>query len=92
MADRYIDNGGKRPASRARGQSRARGSQQSERRSTTSRVSSQNNTTRSSNSRYSRRPEREPNYGIIAGSAVAAVILVGGLIFALKGGIGGSSN
>ena len=92
MADRYIDNGGKRPASRARGQSRARGSQQSERRSTTSRVSSQNNATRSSNSRYSRRPEREPNYGIIAGSAVAAVILVGGLIFALKGGIGGSSN
>lgn len=92
MADRFEDMTGKRPASRARGQSRARGSQQSERRSTSSRVSSQNNTTRSSNSRYSRRPDREPNYGLIIGTAVAAVILVGGLVFALKGGLGGSSD
>ena len=92
MADRFEDMAGKRTASRARGQSRARGSQQSERRSTSSRVNSQNNTTRSSNNRYNRRPDREPNYGIIIGSAVAAVILVGGLVFALKGGLGGSSN
>jgi hypothetical protein len=91
MADRFEDKAGKRPASRTRGQSRARGRQQSQRR-TASAVNAQKSVTRSSGSRYRRRADREPNYGIIIGSAVAAVILVGGIIFALKGGFGKSSD
>ncbi len=90
MADRFDDTGKNRATSRARGQSRSRGSQHAAK--SGARYTS-SGSTRQNNSYYSRKPDDNGlNYGIIIGGVVAAVIVVVGLFGFFNGGFGGGSG
>ncbi len=90
MADRFDDTGKNHATSRARGQSRSRGSQHASK--SGARYSSSSNTKQNS-SYYGRRPDDNGlNYGIIIGGVVAAVIVVAGLFGFFNGGFGGGSG
>ncbi len=90
MADRFDDTGKNHATSRARGQSRSRGSQHAAK--SGARYTS-SGSTRQNNSYYSRKPDDNGlNYGIIIGGVVAAVIVVAGLFGFFNGGFGGGSG
>ncbi|SFG07616.1 VanW family protein [Oribacterium sp. WCC10] len=99
MADRYDDIGRARPASRARGKSRARGAQPSGYSSSRhgsaagSRNGSSRVGTQHGSSYYGRKPDRNDNgYIVLIGAAVAAFVIIGGLVFILKSGFSGGDS
>ncbi len=93
MTDRYDDLGRSRAASRSRGKSRARGSQyagQNGARYSGSGSRASSGGSRRNGGNYGRRSGgNDYNMGMIVAAAVAFVVVIGGVAFAIKG-MGGS--